>query len=179
MALLPVALALVEDPEDEELELPKEVEVEIELEPELVNLASLFVVVEEESFSLPAAELRAVDNDAGINHWLAPTLEHNEIAKLVALATSLPLHLDTKHSATSPDHCGITQKHPVSQYGHGVLSVSISTHSWAQSGNLVYIGSANPLMLAVFGTDGYVAQLLAETKENIPANKIKHENCIL
>lgn len=68
MALLPVALALVEDPEDEELELPKEVEVEIELEPELVNLASLFVVVEEESFSLPAAELRAVDNDAGINH---------------------------------------------------------------------------------------------------------------
>jgi hypothetical protein len=61
----------------------------------------LLEAVEDEDFSLlPAAELSAVDKDAGINHWLAPTLEHNETAKLVALATSLPSHLDTKHSAT-------------------------------------------------------------------------------
>ena len=76
-----------------------------------------------------AASLSTVEIDAGTKNILAPTLEHKEKAKLVALATSSPEHFEAKHSPTWPAHWGITQKHPVSQYGHEVLSVGISTHS--------------------------------------------------
>ncbi|CUM57522.1 unnamed protein product [Debaryomyces tyrocola] len=88
--------------------------------------------------ALPAAaSLSIVVIDAGTKNMLAPTLEHKERAKLVALATASPEHFEAKHSPIIPAQWGITQKHPVSQYGHGVLSVGISTHSLPHSGNLV------------------------------------------
>lgn len=87
------------------------------------------------SLASPAAVESIEEIEAGIIQVLAPTTEHNEVAKNLALATSSPLHFWATHWPTKPAHCGITQKHPVSQYGQGVLLVLNLTHSFAQSGN--------------------------------------------
>lgn len=105
-----------------------------------------------------------MERDAGINHMLAPTDEHTDKQAEVALATSVPLQLSTIHEATWPDHWGITHKQPVSQYGQGVLLVEMSAQSAAHSGKARLTISAKPLMDAVWGTEGYVAQLDAETR---------------
>lgn len=86
------------------------------------------------SLASPAALESMVEMDAGIIHVLAPTTEHNEVAKNVALATSSPLQFWAMHWPTNPDHCGITQKQPVSQYGHGVLLVENFKQDFIHSG---------------------------------------------
>lgn len=66
-------------------------------EPELVEEASTVALA-------LTALLNMVEIEAGINHILAPTLEHKEVAKLVQEANSSPEQEEAKHWATGPDH---------------------------------------------------------------------------
>lgn len=66
-------------------------------EPELVAEASTV------AWALTAL-LNMVEIEAGINHILAPTLEHKEVAKLVQETNSSPEQEEAKHWATGPDH---------------------------------------------------------------------------
>lgn len=63
-----------------------ELELELDKSPESSDVAEAILL------SFPAACCNARDTVPGIIQVFAPTLEHNEIAKLVALLTSSPLH---------------------------------------------------------------------------------------
>ena len=65
-----------------------------------------------------------------------PAAEHTATAALEAETTSAPLQFSAKQSATLEAQLVITQRHPVSQYGHGVEEVERETHFLAQAGNL-------------------------------------------
>jgi len=64
----------------------------------------------------------------------APTTEQREMAKEVACLTSEPRQFLAIQLATLDAQGVITQRHPVSQYGHGVEEVDNSTHGLAHSG---------------------------------------------
>lgn len=63
-----------------------------------------------------------------------PATEQREMAKEVAWLTSEPLQFLAIQSATSDAQVVMTQRHPVSQYGHGVEEVACSTQGLAHSG---------------------------------------------
>lgn len=104
-----------------------------------------------------AAEAKEEETASLMNQYGfgTPTEEQTAEAKLVKLSTSDPSQAPATHSPTALPKAEITQRHPVSQYGHGVEPVDSPKQFLAHSGDPeAIIGSAKPLTEAVCGTDG-------------------------
>lgn len=100
----------------------------------VLELVSSAVVVSSAAAAAAALKEDRSESDKSQYGEYTPALEQRDVAKLVAATTSDPLQFSAIHSATSAPQFSITQRHPVSQYGQGVLPVSSFTQGCAQEG---------------------------------------------